>query len=192
MSCKYHLFRITTVVLLLSTTLPASDRRLFPYRLNLKTDAFLAATLAGVAIPGHLMRQAQPQPDAGDILSLQEDKVNRIDRIALDRYDKSAIGLSNLPRDLSCYSPFILAIPLILQEQWTSTLTLTVMYLEAIQINKSLTSCVKSLTRRPRPYMYGSQLTLDEKLDRGRGGFRSFYSGHSSDAFCSAVSVKCE
>ncbi len=159
----------------------------FPYRLQWQQDVVLSHALLWLAIPSHYLRNAQPQPAMHSIQRLQKNKVNGLDRIAIDRYDANAIRLSNLPRDVVCYAPLALMVPPLVKKQWSAVLTITVMYMEAMQINKSLASCVKSLTHRPRPYLYGSRLTMEEKLARGREGFRSFYSGHTSDAFCSAL-----
>lgn len=178
---------IIAATLICIGSLTAGQMPSFPYRLQWQQEVMWAHFLSWLALPAHHLRSIQPQPDIHSIQRLDKNEVNWLDRSAIDCYNANAIRFSNWPRDVVCYAPFTLTLPLMAKKQWSSALTILVMYAEAMQLNKSLTSCVKSLTHRPRPYLYGSRLTMEEKLARGREGFRSFYSGHTSDAFCAAV-----
>ena len=63
--------------------------------------------------------------------------------------------------------------------------TVGVMYVETILINNGVNNIVKDAVGRTRPYAYNAAAPLDEKLDKDAR--RSFYSGHASNAFATAV-----
>lgn len=63
--------------------------------------------------------------------------------------------------------------------------TVGVMYLETMLLTNGLKSTVKNAVERTRPFAYNSAAPLDQKLDKDAQ--RSFYSGHASNAFATAV-----
>lgn len=67
---------------------------------------------------------------------------------------------------------------------WGTDLMVTA---EALTIDLALTQLVKHLVRRPRPYTYSPSVPLARKLDRDAS--LSFFSGHTSLAFTSAVAL---
>ena len=183
-------FFITSIILITSLLpLHASDTLYFPYDLSWKTDIPIASVAAVTGITGAILLNMQPEPDSSDILGLDIDDIIAMDQSAAYNYSKTADLWSTIVQRTTRYSHFLFYIPLLYRRQWYSIVTYTVMYYEAMAINGSLTSISKSISNRPRPYMYGSDLSLEKKLKRGRGGFRAFYSGHTSGAFCSAVFV---
>lgn len=56
--------------------------------------------------------------------------------------------------------------------------TITTIYGQALLINSGLTALIKTTVRRTRPYVYRSDLALEEKLTKGAR--QSFWSGHTS------------
>jgi membrane-associated phospholipid phosphatase len=61
-------------------------------------------------------------------------------------------------------------------------------YAETLAINSLLTGAAKYLVQRPRPYLYDRSPAVQAYArSSGRGGQLSFFSGHSSIAFASAV-----
>ena len=64
----------------------------------------------------------------------------------------------------------------------------TMIYAEAQSANFFLFSMTKSLVRRPRPYTHALDPRIQEFADQqGTDAYRSFYSGHASTAFTSAM-----
>jgi membrane-associated phospholipid phosphatase len=59
------------------------------------------------------------------------------------------------------------------------------MYIESIVIESGLNGIVKSTVGRKRPYVYNPDIPVEKKT--GTDAVRSFYSGHTSTAFNSAV-----
>ncbi|MEZ0538817.1 phosphatase PAP2 family protein [Fibrella arboris] len=63
--------------------------------------------------------------------------------------------------------------------------TVGVMYVETMLLTNGLKSTVKNAVERTRPFAYNPTVALGEKLDKDTQ--RSFYSGHASNAFATAV-----
>ena len=63
--------------------------------------------------------------------------------------------------------------------------TVGVMYVETMLLTNALKDATKNLVERTRPYAYNPVAPLEEKLDKDTQ--RSFYSGHASNAFATAV-----
>jgi membrane-associated phospholipid phosphatase len=169
------------------TPLHAGDSFNFPFTLSLKTDVSLISVSAVLGILAYSLRKNQASPDSADILCLKISDINAFDRSAAYYYSPDADLGSDIALRISRYSPCLLFIPMIKKKEPYPAAAFALMYLEALAINASLTSITKSLTNRPRPYEYGCDLSLENKLRRGKGGFRAFYSGHTSNAFCSAT-----
>jgi membrane-associated phospholipid phosphatase len=185
-----HLKKLTPLIILQFFTLPyAGDTINFPYTLSWKTDIPLVSTTVLLGVFAHAAYNIQPNPISSDIIGLHSSDVNAFDRTATDNWSESADLGSDILLGITRYSPFLMNIPLLSKRQWYQTATLTTMYAEALVISGCLVSITKSLTNRPRPYMYGSEFTVEQKVKKGKGAFRSFYSGHTSGAFCSAVFI---
>ncbi len=167
--------------------LHAGDTIQFPYTLTLKTEVPLISSITLLDIITNICYENQPAPTVSEIIALNSTDVNALDRTATDNWSEEADLGSDILHHTSRYSPFLLTIPLLLKKQWYPAVTLSLMYVEALSISGCLVSITKSLTSRPRPYMYGSALTVEQKEKKGKSGYRSFYSGHTSGAFCSAV-----
>jgi membrane-associated phospholipid phosphatase len=63
--------------------------------------------------------------------------------------------------------------------------TVGVMYVETMLLTNAVKDATKNAVERTRPYAYNPATPLDEKLDKDTQ--RSFYSGHASNAFATAV-----
>lgn len=187
MTHKFFLIHILFLTSFLH--LHANDTLYFPYDLSYKTDIPIASVAAVSGIISAILYNNQSKPDSSDILALHIDDIIELDRSAAYNYSEIADLWSTIMLRTTRYSHFLFYIPLVKRRQWYSIVTYTVMYYEAMSINGSLTSISKSISSRPRPYMYGSDLSLEKKLKKGRSGLRAFYSGHTSGAFCSAVFV---
>ncbi|MEJ2050593.1 MAG: phosphatase PAP2 family protein [Calditrichota bacterium] len=95
-----------------------------------------------------------------DINRLSADDGNRFDRNAIQRYSRNAARLSDI-------------------------LLVSTMCAENLLLVNSFSLITRGLVRRIRPYVYNPDAPLEEKLSRGAA--HSFYSGHTTNAFASAV-----
>ena len=152
------------------------------YDLNYTTDIPLALT--GLALlSGAYYGDSRLEPlKQSEIDSAKTSDINRFDRNATDNWS----GTSDRLSDYSLYS--LIAGPVLLtayDEPRNDILTITVMYMEALAIETGLTGIVKTAVKRKRPYVYNSKVPLNEKLNTDSK--KSFYSGHTSTSFTSAV-----
>ena len=109
-------------------------------------------------------------------MNLNPGVVHNLDKSALYNDSETARIYSNVFLDIAVKSPLFV----IIQTDIESALTILMMYYHTREINNILTGIVKDTTNRPRPYTYSSGVNSKDEL-------RSFYSGHTSQAFCSAV-----
>jgi hypothetical protein len=121
-----------------------------------------------------------------EIADLKKSDVNAFDRISVGNRSSAADNASDILCAVSIGIPSLLFIPQIYDRKAKNILTLSVMYGEAIMIDQGMTSIVKSIVQRKRPFLYDANLSPEERLEMP-GKLRSFYSGHTSTSFCSAV-----
>ncbi len=134
--------------------------------------SIIAGTLLGGLLP-YLYADKLIHPrcpcDAGE--------VNGFDRPAIGNHSGFADTLSDITVGAAVLVPVALdALDLGLGSELAEDL---VVYVEALAVNGALVSLVKYAAQRPLPRTYEG----DPALVAGPGGYRSFYSGHSSMAF---------
>ncbi len=159
----------------------------FPYALNIYTDAGLLA--AGGSLVGLSKYLANKKHDmtAAEISGLDRDDVNPVDRIATRYYSQSADTSSYTLEYVSAALPAIAIVPRVYGFEWYNAFAIVLMYGEAMLINWGLTDSVKNIVNRKRPYLYHSDISMEDKLSHGKENLRSFYSGHTSTSFCAAI-----
>lgn len=160
----------------------AGDSPGCPYSLGLGRELAYGGT--GAAFLGLAWlagRNARPLTDA-EIVSATPDEVNWFDRSATRNWSERSGWWSDRFRDGSVALPFLLLID---EAPRRDMFILAVLYLEVQLINNGLTGFVKVAARRKRPYVYNRDVPIEDKRDPDAA--RSFYSGHTSAAFSSAV-----
>ncbi len=162
-----------------------------PY--NLKTGREAVLLGAGVASYGAAF-VFNKKLDAFTPAEVQQLNVLNItphfDRRATANYSPSAARLSDvtLIADVALTGGVILASrrPQAGEGFFTKDLyTVGVMYVETMLLTNGIKSTVKDAVERTRPFAYNAAAPLDDKLDKDAR--RSFYSGHASNAFATAV-----
>lgn len=154
------------------------------YSLSLATDIpLVSAGIITLSFGKYLGDKQEPLTDK-EINSSDRDDVNPFDRSATYNYSKTGDKWSNYTRNILVFSPAVFAG---FDEPRSDFHIIAVMYLESIAIEEGLTSIVKSAADRKRPYVYNSDVPLEKKTNKD--STRSFYSGHTSTAFNSAVFI---
>lgn len=178
---------ILLVVMLVFFCYSVSEASTFPYELNVTRDILLgAAGLSTIGLSMYLDRYMEI-PDEQDINNLDKSDINRFDRSAADNWSENARSASDILLLSSSVSPLLLLVPDITEREWSDFATVLIMYAEAMAINLGITDTVKVLANRKRPYLYNNSVSMQKKINGGSGSVKSFYSGHTSIAFCSAV-----
>lgn len=179
-------FILVCISICLST--PSSSRAgSFPYELNSRSEILLGLTgFSTLGLSVYLDRNTTG-PDATEIENLKREDINFIDRSATDNWSEEADRASDILLFTTAISPSLLFVSYINEGEWYRFLTVLIMYSEAVLINTGVTRTVKSLAGRKRPYLYNDSLSTEKKGSYGKSSLKSFYSGHTSLAFCSAV-----
>ncbi len=188
---KLKLLPISFLFLFLTSTF-ASESPYFPYSLSLKTDLPLGGLALLLNVPANYLQNQMKAPGPSNINALQNSSLNFLDAAAINNFSPSQSNLSDIGLTISRYAPFILAVPMLRHGEWSSLVTFAAIYSEALSINGTLTQIAKASVKRARPFEYGTQLNMDQKLGSGTNGISSFYSGHTSVVFCSAVLLSTE
>jgi hypothetical protein len=129
------------------------------------------------------------QPAAGreQIASLDMRDINTFDQNAVGNHSPSAAAVSHATAAAALAAPLGMALPSLRDRHFRQVLTLLCMYAESFVIAWGLERIVKTTVRRPRPLLYCPSVSIDKKVSEGKWGTQSFYSGHTSKAFCSAL-----
>ena len=122
-----------------------------------------------------------PLTDA-EIASLSKNNINRFDRSAANNWSSNGAKLSDATLISTMISP---AAFLLNDKTRDDFIVLGVMYGESLLITNGLCLTTKSIVQRKRPFTYNSDAPYSEK--KNTEAKRSFYSGHTANAFNSAV-----
>ena len=117
------------------------------------------------------------------IAALNRNDVNSFDRNATFHYSTSADKLSNVT--LLGTGGVLGVLTLATEPMRHDIKTVAVMYVESALLVNGVNGIVKGLSQRTRPFVYNTEAPLPDKLDRDAR--ESFFSGHASNAFATAV-----
>ncbi len=153
-----------------------------PYRLSrdreiIITGVGLTAGLVGLS----LGRQIQTLTPV-EISRLSKSNIPPFDRPATSQYSEGAVLLSDLLVGTAVFLPTTLYIRQQSRRDWQ---IITVMYLETLLHSNFIPLIAKNHIQRVRPYVYNENVPFSLKTDEN--AVRSFYSGHTTNAFAAAV-----
>lgn len=180
---------LLVIAILVCTQHSLSQEKTFPYRLKLETEIPIIATGLGVTtINSYAIKEPLPLI-ATQISNLSTSYINGFDRISTKKFSSKAERTSGFARDALFIVPITLGLKPLLNKEWQQVLTLSVLYIETVYLNREFTALTKNTFKRKRPYLYNASLTLTQKQELFEDGNpqKSFVSGHASMAFCSAV-----
>jgi hypothetical protein len=153
-----------------------------PYKLSKETD--ITITVTGVtlsAIDIVLLSQKTPMT-IEELNSLTEENVNSFDRGAISNYSGSAATVSDILLISSIISPLLLFTS---SEIRNDAEIISTMCVENALLYFSIPHFAKSTVERYRPYVYNSEVPVQNKLKVESK--LSFFSGHTTPAFANAV-----
>ena len=154
-----------------------------PYELRTGRElTLLGAGVASLGASAALGHTIDPLTQA-EINALNYADVNKIDRRAIYQYSTTADRLSDLTLAGSIALTGALALGTKPMRQ--DAKTVAVMYVETMLITNGVKGFVKATSQRTRPFVYNPAAPLDQKMERDAR--QSFFSGHASNAFATAV-----
>lgn len=154
-----------------------------PY--ELKTGRELTLLGAGVALQGAVLAlhtSVDPLTPA-EVATLKQADINSFDRKATTHWSTSAGTLSDVT--LVGNAAVLGLLTLGTKPMRQDVKTVGIMFVETIAFANGFERLVKAVTQRPRPFVYNPTVPLEEKLTRDAR--QSFFSGHATHAFATAV-----
>jgi len=175
---------IICILLISGITFSAEYVYSSPYELSPLTDGLLIGS--GAAFYGlslYTGKKIDPLTDK-EIAELSKNDINSFDRSAADNWSRKADKWSDRTLTPIMISPLAF---LAADETRNDFITIGVMYAESLLITSGLNGTVKNIAQRNRPYTYNPDVSVSEKKEED--AVLSFYSGHTVNAFNSAVFV---
>lgn len=153
-----------------------------PYQLRTGRElGLLGAGVATVGLSAALNTNLEPL-DATTIQTFNRQEVNAFDRGATYHWSRTAGQLSDVTWAGTILSAGAVAVSPHARQDWK---TVVLMYVETALLATGVERSVKNATERNRPFLYNPGAPLAEKLNKDAR--RSFFSGHATNAFASAV-----
>ena len=152
------------------------------YELSWKTDGMIN----GIGIPASgilfYLESQNKKITLDEISDLNRIDVNIFDRSATYNYSKSSSDASDYLVRFTAAAPLILFLD---GEMKNDRITYAAMFLENLMFSGVLSNTAKELITRYRPLVYNPDVADSKKLSADNR--RSFFSGHTTTAFSSAV-----
>lgn len=171
-------------VLMGGTVAPVAAQRPFPYRLRTGLDVGITAGGAALLAGGAFLGNGQTPLTPAEIAALDPAQVNGFDRGATRQWSPGAATASDVLVYTLLASPVLLVVS---PPGSQAPLTLGAMYGEAFLLGNGLTSLIKTATERTRPFVYNTDPSIPPEEKQTLHARRSFPSGHTMNAFTSAV-----
>lgn len=147
-----------------------------PYKTKFLTDAPIITAGVGLTVYGvYLIKNKDPLSEQ-KLATLSKDDLPFFDRGNAGYYSQSVDEASYIPFQASFAMPVVLM--LINKNERQHAGQVLVMYTETMAITGALFTLSAGLINRPRPFVYGTKASLDERLDANAQ--RSFYAGHTA------------
>ncbi len=157
------------------------------YRIH-KSDYFIApaAIVVGLTMKYVIQNDILTKDE---ISNLTFDPVFSIDHVALNRYNSGLDKAGNWMTIIPLSAPLCLSMKDWNDGKKNQALAINFMYAEVIGLTFGITELTKNMTHRVRPYMYNTELSVDERYEMNASGDgeKSFYSMHTALAFSSAT-----
>lgn len=167
------------IIFLFPRTLIAENS---PYKLSFTKDITLISVGMGLNVTNYFIADYHSILTQEEIISMSRRDVNWFDRSATYNWSSQFDSMSNVTRDVAFFMPLSLLLSDYVRHD---ILIVSVLYIETWLIANGVKDCLKSITGRPRPYVYNED--VDDDIKMTRDAIRSFPSGHATTAFFSAV-----
>jgi membrane-associated phospholipid phosphatase len=164
----------------------AQDRS-FPYDLK-KKDLLLLPLGFGMTLLGSFMCDSYGHISPREIGLLNRNDVNALDRCATYNWSPHWGDRSDLYRDIMVFSSILaLSVPPLLHAKLSETATVGTMCVESCLLLSGFTLMTKATVGRKRPYLYNTNLSIEERQSGEDNAYLSFFSGHTAAAFAAAT-----
>ena len=153
-----------------------------PYKLETGREALLLGGGFGLGILTLHLESNIKSIKYNELQNLSRENVNAFDRGATYNWSKEASVISDYLLNFMLISPMALLFSDKVRDDFG---TFSVMYIENLFLSFAVVHTTKILIKRKRPYTYNKNVPLKYKSDSSSR--LSFFSGHTTHAFSSAV-----
>jgi membrane-associated phospholipid phosphatase len=167
----------------LCSELRAAD---FPYELSPMRDGIIISSGIVMHASAYYFDKQMRGANNSEIDALDRNDVNRFDRSATRQWSTGAQKASDVLVYASILTPAICIFPQVNSSMYNESVVLTVMFAESMLLSSGINRNVKSTVQRKRPYLYNDSIPYDDRHDESTFAKQSFYSSHTSFAFCAA------
>ena len=143
-----------------------------PYRIDWRTDAFIAPAGAGILVGAYVADRNKPAATSG---SYKTQNLGRVNRYVV----KPIQHAPALASDVFLYGSLAAPGLLMIDRDVRRDKSFYLMWAEVMLLNSGFTALSKSVFDSPRPYAYANSPADAEALE-GKEPLRSFFSGHTS------------
>ncbi len=146
-----------------------------PYQLDWKKELYYFGASAGTLGLGAYLEKQTPIFDLGQLETVNAKSINSFDRGAASNYSLSAHEASNW----LWYGSFALPTLFLADKSTRDDFgIIATLWGETVLLNSGVTVVSKYAFRRPRPYVYNPDVSVETKMTTTAKG--SFFSGHTS------------
>lgn len=167
------MLRSTMLILLVLANINPNIVQASPYKFDKKREMALFSITSGLGLLGWWRDSEKDDPTIADLNNLDRQDLWGIDRRYAGRWDGDAHQASNAVLTVALLSP-----SLHFFKQTKDIGQISLLYLETQLAILSGISLSKGIVSRYRPFTYGTEAPLEERLDAD--ATRSFFSGHSA------------
>ncbi|MCL5991234.1 MAG: phosphatase PAP2 family protein [Bacteroidetes bacterium] len=153
-----------------------------PYKLDWTQDGIIIGSGIGLGTVSLILDNNVKPMTIDEFNNLNRNDINGFDRFATGKYSDNISKLSDYALGTSIVSPLLFIFSDKIKNDW---FTIGVMYGETMMFSGFLSYLAKGTVQRIRPYAYNTEIPTVWKLNSDAK--KSFFSGHSSIAFSSAV-----
>jgi membrane-associated phospholipid phosphatase len=189
-----YVFKILLIMLFLFAVTGLNAQTAdYPYRFRLGVDLSLIPAGVTLKIVSDVFEDRITLFTEEDIENLDSSDINGLDRFATGLWNPTADKVSDVFNNILLLTPAAILIPELVhikdRYRWQNLLHLGLMYTEVYFLTMGFTNFIQSVVQRTRPYLYNSNLSIEERLELAQdlGAYQSFFSGHTSAAFAAAV-----
>ncbi|HCV41862.1 MAG TPA: hypothetical protein DGH68_00135, partial [Bacteroidetes bacterium] len=173
-----ELLKYSLLIVLVPSVVAAQS----PYRLSWKTDGPILGTAGLLGVTMFATDKHLPGFTVEEVNALSPANVNAFDRPATKNYATKASDISTALQ----FTLFVSPVALLLDDDVRDdVVTFGAMYLEIAALATTTSQIAKNIVDRARPFVYNPAASMSERTDPDAR--RSFFSGHTTFAFASAV-----
>jgi membrane-associated phospholipid phosphatase len=153
-----------------------------PYKYSTTQESLYLSTGLAAFVGGYLLQNTIQPVKYDEIYNLNKNNINSFDRFATNNGCQTLANISDYALATLFVSPTLLLLDKDIRKDALSTI---VLYTETMLYAGAIPLYVKKFVPRFRPYTYNSRLSLGTRLSADAR--TSFFSGHTTTAFASAV-----